>query len=525
MFCSPDIQVGVPFSALVEKAMETQGRELLPKILEVVNALQAAKPNHTQVYQCTAAVDGQKISEGDAHKTGLEFDMSLPIDLPGLMPTAKKDHLSSKKEPAVGESVGKSAKCKPKFTEFFPKGGSVKPKGNGKPNTEGKDTKKDKDTSQRSPLVSDGKKYFKSKPLRPVKSIKEEDKNVVRAKQNEAMSPVESMEMQSNSKDTIKASNSELSSDKHFIDAAPELVERVSKPSNYERKPTAVGKLEDKSTAIEELQAEERDIVGDSREEKKHEISSGDNNIQKIEAETNSLLDSNAEDRKKDNLPSRRRSARIASLSDDQKVETESNQADCEVNENEKRNVKGASDEILHKNNKTKAKNYRNGKEESKRRRGKAYLHSSSDESDAERSLSSDKITAEEVTEKYSSKWSGYRKRVRKFDQDDRSDTHSKRHKTISRTASPGSTGSSASSSIMLQEGPSSGRHHKSKARSARRGTSRSPTPAVVTRYNRHVKPNRRYYGSDEDEFVDEDGTSGTDEQPSKMRKYSRWEK
>ena len=475
--------MGVPFSALVEKAMETQGKELFSQIVEVVNALQKAKPSHSQGGEDMSKDERKTVK--DSHKPGLEFD--LPIDLPGLLPSAnkkesaKKDSSGFKKEGVSSEFVSKMPRNKSKPTDVTSKsgGGASKLKTDGKPHVEAiKDTKKEKESGS-SKLVSDGKKLQKLKKT------------------------------------------------------TEEITDKIEGPGKLAKEHVSVewhGEKDTKGGTLSTESAEKTELRKDSKVVK--ESCSDSSPIQGKEKDNISLLetaeifseDEQVKQEKRKSLYPRKGSSRIPSCSDDQKMEGESDHSENTQDFTGKRYT---DDKQLEEK---RAKKHRNRSEKIEsntlsQKKVKAFLNSSSDESIG-RSCSPEKM------EMYTSKRPGSLKRSRRFDLDyPIRHSREKRAKTLSRTVSPASTSSNASGCTIPLVKDARRKHRKPKvlphpSSRSNRDRSGSPTrspPPLVTRSNRHVKRNRRFYPSEEDELVDDRGDSGVDEKSTKRKKISRW--
>ncbi len=128
---SPELQVGMPLGALVEKALEAKGQELLPKIADAIDALRAFKPPPpSETIQVSAPVTAgataaglpTTISEGapgDTNKLkGSDLrEFPLPIEIPGLTaPKKDKDSVAGggadTTTATVNKTSGKVAKGK-----------------------------------------------------------------------------------------------------------------------------------------------------------------------------------------------------------------------------------------------------------------------------------------------------------------------------------------------------------------------------------------------------------------------------
>lgn len=503
--------------------METRGKELLPKIEEVVNTLQQAKKN--PIHENESAVDIKEVVEGDSNvqKTGLEFDLTLPIDLPGLKPSGvrrdsvKKDIALFKKESTLSENSARSAKLKPKPIDLR---GSSKQKNEGKPQSD-IIYRQDREGGQKpSPLQLDVKKDTKLKSMKPKKTREEvsDAGGHSHSKLKELDPPGTMSEKQRDLNDINKrdrmAKGSAQRQEQKKESSVIGRKEKLVCETNLEKTEVAAhSDSKDESTlggmGISEKHASVLDESKMSLKETSFGQSSSCGSLKNKEFELMPLEEDivKKDGRHMNTLPPRRRSARLASFSDDQDKD-ESCQDEEEAAEAGNFHMKSGEAKM------SKTSRSRRIRELGFRRhgRGVAHLDSSSEDEYVERSSrSAEKFIVEPDEERHaSSKRSGHRKRSLKHDYDSlRSSGHVKRPRTLSRTGSPASTGSSASST-MTQEGQVLGQHHKAFKEVAKyskqsasflrgKSRSRSPTPVVVTRFNRHVKPNRRYYTSDDE--------------------------
>ena len=542
----------MPFSALVDKAMETQGKELLPKIMEVVNALRQAKRIPVQGSESAAILKEEVGEESSVQKTGLEFDLTLPIDLPGLKSSGvnrdslKKDSGAIKKELTTGESTVKTARIRPRHADSNIKVGSAsKLKSENKPHVEVmKDAnKKDRDGGQKLPLPVEGKRDSKLKSLK-TKKTKEESSDAnshSHSKQKELAPPGEMSERLGENNEANK---------KDKLASGPLKFEQKKEHSEVNKKDKCIGEIMERREELWNVNRKDESIADRMDKTEEHtpvacmspqKIGSGQNsnngNLKQKNESESCFVPSEEDDARRDEqnqkpMPPRRRSARLASLSDDQ-TKDESCQGEEDLREAAERE---SMDDKWYKEKMAKTWSNRNkrvgGSSLQSHRRAKAHLDSSSDEFEERRSRSTEKTIVEADEERHSSsKRAVHRKRSLKLDIDPiRCGLHAKRARTLSRTTSPTSTGSSASSMHL-----EAGRYHKpakeiskyaQQRSSSLKGTSksRSPTPVVVTRSNRHVKPNRRYCASDEEELMDEgEESSEEQQQPVQTRKRSKY--
>lgn len=480
--------------------MESKGKELLPRIMEVVNTLRLAKPSHVLSSETTTSTKQQFREENSSYKVGVDFDLSLPIDLPGFVSSG------SKKDSIIGlETTSKSVKIKQKHVDSSAKGGGMKAKvqvSDSKPPTESlKDTKiKDKEGGGQKLLQSsEGKKECKTKFIKP-KKVREEigDKESQDKQKEIASATVERAgEKERNSEGVInkKDKRGEGTSDR-MEKKAEGISERKEK--NFE----AASERKVTTAKVKETKTEEnsRGVSSSGNSCSRNARNIKDDHKKEIEAE-------------KKPLPPRRRSARLSSLTEEQKQD-EPSDIDELVEEAKKQQLSVDEFEVRATRTRGNRKRKTHGTNAPSRKRAKAYLDSSSEESGEEISLPTERVTLEASEERHNIRKSGHRKRPYKPAQDAARDSKPmKRAKTLSRTASPASTSSSTSSALVTEELKvlEQTRTHRritkfpERLPGSSRGTSKSPIkspppPVVITRSNRHVKPNRRYYDMSEEE-------------------------
>ena len=111
-FCprSPELQVGMPLGALVEKALESKRKELQPKISDAVESLRISKPPSGEQATTETAAGSSSTEVASTKKGSTELGgLSLPIEIPGLS--------APKKEPTGVGGDPKPAKGKQKMSE------------------------------------------------------------------------------------------------------------------------------------------------------------------------------------------------------------------------------------------------------------------------------------------------------------------------------------------------------------------------------------------------------------------------
>jgi len=516
--------------------METQGKELFSQIVEVVNTLQKATPSHSKGRE-DMSNDEHKVVK-DVQKTGLEFDLNLPIDLPGLLPSAikkesaKKDLSGYKKEETSSEVVSKMPRNKPKPTDSISKngGGVSRLKTDGKSHVEV--TKREKDNGS-SKLVADAKKLQKPKKAsdestelsgklaRELAPVKTTELQEGKASGRLSAEPAEKTDPKKDSKVKVKEiseakENLKVVEEESTVKLVGETSDIISKKSKFMGKAVesqaggcidgndvSISPMPDGVKLATEFTENLENLICDSpiRDKEKDKFSL----LEKAEIFSEDEQVKRRE-RKSKHLSSGKKSLRIASFSDDLKLEEESDHHESiRAKKHSNRNQKGETNLLSQK-------------------KAKAYLNSSSDESNG-RSCSPEKMGTY-----ISSSRLGSQKLSRRFDLDcSRRYSGDNRAKTLSRTVSPASTSSNASGcTVPLVDARQ--KHRKSKfsphpSSRLNRDRSGSPirSPTLVTRSNRHVKRNKRYYPSEEEELVEDMVEGGLEEKSTKRRKISRW--
>ena len=130
-FCSPELHVGLPLAALLEKTLESKSKDLLPQIMDAVETLRAVKPQQstqsdsrnppllsgsqstssTSSSNTTTEIAAASASNEKASSELGSLGLGLPIDIiPGLS--------VPKKDPATGGGGGGESKSvKPKLKQ------------------------------------------------------------------------------------------------------------------------------------------------------------------------------------------------------------------------------------------------------------------------------------------------------------------------------------------------------------------------------------------------------------------------
>lgn len=428
--------------------MESKGKELLPKIQDVIKSLsQQAKPAPTNSHYPTISEPNSAQANVSSVKSELDFDLSLPIDLPGLSSSyssstaairksTQTDSKASRPKHRQGDSNTKDARsggAKLKQSSGDGKGDSVV----SKVKEEGKEEAEKDSMANVLAAAKD-----KEKRIARVKKNREEVKKCVQDKPKE-VTKVAGDEGVVQTKD-VKAESSKVG-----------------------------GASSSATTASSKDTWEGEDVISNSK------------NNESLE-----------------NKPTRRRSARIASFTEDPR---KSNNSDGESDDTTSKHLLKQRTSMDKQDTRQHAKKKK--KKPSKRRaltrkRANVWSSSSSEESESEsarpKSTVSDKAKDGNVA---SEQKSGARRLVGQKHQlkDDQevSSTPAKRPRRHSKTSSPvdkGTQGGTDHTGARRRKSKTPQRLHVSRA-------SKSPikSPPTVTRFNRQVKPNRRYYTSSEE--------------------------
>ena len=574
----------MPFSSLVEKAMESKGKELLPKIQEVINALRQTRPsspaNTSENTPKTLAIDNTPAN------TPVEFDLSLPIDLPGMVSsTIKKEPGSSgtsesktvKKEPgSSGASESKTVKKEP-GSSGASESKTVKKEPGSSGTSESKTVKKEPGSSGASESKtvkkepgSSGASESKTVKKEPGSSGASESKTVKKEPGSSGTSETKT------AKESGSSGSSETKTSKEPGSSGTEAKTGRTKTKQTESllkelKSTgakAGGGGDGKSSAVKEVKCKEKEdfekavLTDDGNKEK--EKTKGHRSKRNKEDSKNKSIPEKSKDAKVDvdvgndgscerkdheqktkicstssannttktnystkknelekkQLPARRRSARLASLTEDQKNDSSDHDSDALVRDSdqEQSNETRQQRKLLGKKRSLSSKVRR----ASKQKRAKVYVNSSSEESEneiEENMFKSAKMAtldgAEDTkrpTEHKTTKRACPRKQSSKDNQEDETTPTLKRPRQASGNNSPTSLMAVTVELERIQQ-KTRPRRRKSinpkRISETRSSTSplKSPPPAIVTRSNRHVKPNKHYYDSSEEQ--EETGNEG----------------
>lgn len=477
-YCSPDIQVGIPLSSLVDKVLESKAKELLPKITDIVEKLRETKNNHSP-----STSDTSTFSQASAEKNVQETvpkvkpadfgSLPLPINIPGLNSSTSGNSVSPsvKKEQGEGKVPQKS---KSKLSESF---GAKENKTKAKASQQKMSitAKEDKDSVTMKDTVAEEEA-----------KDKERDKHKPAPKQKKT---------RDEGKDKDKGTN--MHKDKSQ-EGKVTVTEKLDRESNLSKSGNKVGK------GLPVVQQEQpSDTKKDSVTTKTE--------CPEIEVQSES----------KKVLPQRRRSARIASLSEsveDTKEERDSDeQHGVEEKSSERETVDRTVSEgvVKAKSNGsgslTKRKRKRQVKSESQKKRQRLLSSSSDEELEIVSSEEeSDQGSVEEVTKSNTKRKSIHvdsqaqtvkrsRKRAHQHIPNEGTDlliAHKKPRKVSKNTTDSSITQALPSSEpVRCEENVQKVHRRKSSQpqRLPQRASKSPPSAIVITRYNRQIKPNRRY--------------------------------
>ena len=510
---SPDIQVGMPLSSLVDKVLESKAKDLLPNISEVVDKLRESKTSDSPSATNPLSSLGNS-SKSTAEKTTQEVlskpkstdfgSLPLPIDIPGLTSSTGGNNASpnTKKEPSA------PLKSKPKASDISVKDNKIKGKaGQPKvPMAAKESVKREKESISEKDTATEegGKEKDKHKSTVKLKKNKDDvvkDKGASVHKEKSQDGKAGLTEKPDDAKD--KATN--VRRDKPSItEKSDDAKEKASRDKSLESKPGDVEKTDQESHhGSKEFPTNESKGVSGAE----------------LEIQSNS----------RKVLPPRRRSARIASLSEDngkEEGESENQKSREKLYEEEAVDSKSMSEEavkaksssssMIKKKRKQKAQ-----KCESQKKRQRLLSSSTDEESEIQ-----EYITSEEEPEdsgKYTSKNKSklgdiYTKRAKKralqqTAEDSPISVPQKKLRRISKSFNDGNiTQSKEAADCPPLPAENIQKPHRRKSSQPQRlpvRSSKSP-PVVITRYNRQIKPNRRYLDTSGE--ASEAGSEGEDE-------------
>ena len=475
----------MPLSSLVDKVLESKAKELLPKISEVVEKLRETKTSQSpsipsSLSQSSGQTAEKNMQEAVSKAKPTDFgSLPLPIDIPGLSSSTSGNGVSptTKKEPSEGKPP-------------------LKPKP--KPN-EGSTTKENK---------AKGKSGQPPKVPTTVKEGLKREKEVI------------------SEKDTVtEEGNKER--DKHKLttkqkrtrDNAKDKGANLHKEKSHDSKLGAMEKNTDPEVHVHARKVDSKLGNGSPTNQQEHYT---DPKLRDSTVIRTECTDSEVQNDPKKVLPPRRRSARIASLSesveDAGKEEGDSDEHQgvkdktCE-GETVDRNINKESVKTKSSSNLTKRKRKRRViKSESQKKRPRLLSSSSDEEIEVisseeepdqalvieENRKHVNKGKSNQTSNRVQSTPSVKRSRKRVFHQVVKEETPAsipqKKSRGLDKNFNDSTTAKSVPSSEP-QQGESLQKPHRRKSSQPQRllvRASKSP-PVVVTRYNRQIKPNRRY--------------------------------
>ena len=306
-FFSPDIQVGMPLSALVDKVLESKAKELLPKISEVVDKLRENKARGSPSTPGLSSSFGTSeitITDEPSKAKPTDFgSLPLPIDIPGLTLSTSGSSASpsTRKDPTEGKVALKS---KSKATDASSKENKMK----------GKSVQPKVPTAAKESLSLKREKEVNSeKDMTTEEGGKEKDQltSTSKLKKNKA---------------DVKDKGTNVYKEKSQVGFAEKADDVKDKGASVNKnKANDSEKPEDTRDKGAGVQREKHQDAKPCNHEKPDQVSHAGNPDIKVKKPTNdSKKDTSAElggskvssDSKK-TLPPRRKSARIASLSED----------------------------------------------------------------------------------------------------------------------------------------------------------------------------------------------------------------
>ena len=454
IFCSADIQVGVPFTALVEKAMESKGKELLPKIQGVIKSLCQTKPTPTKSADTRLKPKGETAVV--TSKPEVEFDLSLPIDLPGLS-SSYPSSAAAKKSTGTTATDKSSSRGKHRQAESNTKEARTKAK------TQTSNGKGDR-------LVARGKEEGKEEVEKAlaVGEVAVKDRKVAKVKKTEKSAQEKPREEKEKGKE-----------EKSVQEKHREGKSREEKPREEKEKEKSTHR-EDKSKEEKPREEKSKDGSVPIRAEKG---SKGSATASIPSGSRDAKLQDDDCNGKKSEQPARRRSARIASLTEDPRKDDSDSENEETAGDRQKRRRSVDEQEA-----RKKAKvDHRKKHRDITRKRARVWSSSSSEESSDGKAKLKRSKTGKAKDNRVSSKQRGGTRgglAAQKQQAKDSHDPIAKRPRRISKSGSP------SPAAEGKKRGNSIGRSSKSPLKS----------PPTVTRFNRQVKPNRRYYTSEDEE-------------------------
>ena len=461
--------MGIPLSSLVDKVLESKAKELLPKITDIVEKLRETKNN-----QSPSTSDISTFSQPSAEKDVQETvpkvkpadfgSLPLPINIPGLNSSTSGNSVASsaKKEQSEGKVPQKS---KSKLSESFG----------------GKENKtKVKASQQKASTTVKEKDSVTMKDTAPEEGTKDKEKDKHKATPK-----------QKKTKDEGKDKGTSVHKDKSQ-EGKVTVTEKLDRESNISKSGNKVGK--GLPVQQEQLSDTKKDSV-----------------ITKTECPE---IEVQCEPKKV--LPQRRRSARIASLSESVEDTKEERDSDEQYGVEEKSSEREIVDRTVSEGvvkakcsgSLTRKKRKQQMKSESQKKRQRLLSSSSDEEPEIVSSEEeSDQGSLDEVTKSNTKRKPIHadiqaqtvkRSRKRALQQVPNEGTdlviqHKKPRKVSKNTTDSSITQALPSSEPVNGEEKPHRRKSSQPQRLPQRASKSPPSAVVVTRYNRQIKPNRRY--------------------------------
>ena len=530
-FFSPDIQVGMPLSSLVDKVLESKAKELLPNISEVVDKLRESKtrgspstPDPSLSFGHSSGQTTEKSTlEAVSKPKPTDFaSLPLPIDIPGLISSTSGSSASpsSKKETNDGKA---SLKSKSKASDINAKENKTKGKsGQPKvPTTAKESLKREKEGISEKDTTAEegGKEKDKHKPTTKLKKTKDEVKDKGTGVHKEK--PQDGKVGATEKPDNVKDKGASVRKDKTIIteklDDVKDKGTSLHRDKSHDGKPGSSTEKPD-----QELRTDSKVGRGIPANDGKRDTAT-------------ELAESEVQSDSKKVLPPRRRSARIASLSEsvedagNEEGDSDDQNARDKPCEGEAVDNKNMTEETVKaKSSSSSAKRKRKQKSlKSESQKKKQRLLSSSTDEELEIQVSSEEETEDNGKCTSKSKFKQQDNQI--HCQDARALKRAKKRALQQLAEDPIPQKKSRRLSKNFNDVPTTEtkppgdhappqvenvqKHHRRKSSQPQRlpvRSSKSP-PVVVTRYNRQIKPNRRYLDTSGE--ASEAGSEGEDEE------------
>lgn len=480
----------MPLSSLVDKVLESKAKELLPKISEVVDKLRENKTRDSSAVPSKQTAEKSTLEVPSKPKSTDFGSFPLPIDIPGLT-TSTGGTPSTKKEPSEGKAQLKATK--PKANDVSVKENKTKGKaGQPKVTTSAKESvKREKEVvGEREKLTEEGgKEKDKHKSSTKLKKNKDD--------KGPGVNKEKSQDWKTEKQDDAKGANVRRDKSEKVVDIK----------DGGPREKSLDGKLRDTEKAQQESHPDSKDFSGNESKR----VTGAQHTESEVQSDSKKVL------------PARRRSARIASLSEDngkEEGESESQKARGRPCDEETMDHKGVSEEAKITSDIIKRKRKHKAVKSEGQKKRQRLLSSSTDEELGIQEPVSSEEESEDIG-KYASKNKSkpsdiYTKRAKKrslqqtAEDSPVSEAH-KKARRLSKTFNDSPSTQEAADRPPLPEENIQKPHRRKSSQPQRLPvrSSKSP-PVVVTRYNRQIKPNRRYLDTSGE--PSEAGSEGEDE-------------